>query len=74
MTKLLSTSVRDVQVSNIKRPYEYETVVRDKESAKINIKVAKQGKTFKLSLSIAQIVWLWEGQHVNKLVTDIIFA
>ena len=51
MTKLLSTSVRDVQVSNIKRPYEYETVVRDKESAKINIKVAKQGETFKLFIN-----------------------
>jgi len=38
----LSTSVRDVQVSNIERPHEYESVVRDKESAKINIKVADQ--------------------------------
>jgi regulator of protease activity HflC (stomatin/prohibitin superfamily) len=42
MTKDLSTSVRDVQVSDILRPYEYETIVRDKESAKINIKVATQ--------------------------------
>ena len=36
------TSVRDVQVSDIRRPYDYETIVRDKESAKINIKVAQQ--------------------------------
>jgi len=42
LEKDLSTSVRDVQVSDIKRPYEYETIVRDKESAKINIKVATQ--------------------------------
>ena len=48
---MLSTSVRDVQVSGLKRPSEYETVVRDKESAKMNIKVAEQGTTFKLTLS-----------------------
>lgn len=42
LEKDLSTSVRDVQVSNIRRPYDYEKIVRDKESAKINIKVALQ--------------------------------
>lgn len=42
LDKDFSTSVRDVQVSNIQRPYDYETIVRDKESAKINILVARQ--------------------------------
>ncbi|XP_057305170.1 uncharacterized protein LOC130642109 [Hydractinia symbiolongicarpus] len=36
------TTVRDVQVSNIKRPSAYEKVVRDKEAAKQNIAVAEQ--------------------------------
>ena len=42
LTKDFMTGVRDVQVSNIKRPYDYEKVVIDKESAKQNILVAAQ--------------------------------
>lgn len=39
---MLLTHVRDVQVSNIQRPIEYEKVVIDKESARQNINVAEQ--------------------------------
>lgn len=38
----LKTDVRDVQVSNIQRPADYEKVVIDKESARQNINVAIQ--------------------------------
>jgi len=42
LSTALHTNVRDVQVSNIMRPHDYEIVVRDKESAKQNIQVALQ--------------------------------
>ena len=37
----VNADITDLQVSNIKRPAEYETVVRNKESAKENINIAK---------------------------------
>lgn len=37
----VNADITDLQVSNIKRPDEYETVVRNKESAKENINIAK---------------------------------
>ena len=37
----VSAEITDLQVSNIERPKSYETVVRNKESAKENIKIAK---------------------------------
>ena len=37
----VDADITDLQVSNIKRPTEYETVVRNKESAKENINIAK---------------------------------
>lgn len=37
----VNADITDLQVSNIKRPSEYETVVRNKESAKENINIAK---------------------------------
>lgn len=37
----VNTDITDLQVSNIKRPSEYETVVRNKESAKENIEIAR---------------------------------
>lgn len=37
----VNADITDLQVSNIKRPTEYETVVRNKESAKENINIAK---------------------------------
>lgn len=36
----VNADITDLQVSNIKRPSEYETVVRNKESAKENINIA----------------------------------
>ena len=37
----VNADITDLQVSNIKRPSEYEEVVRNKESAKENINIAK---------------------------------
>lgn len=37
----VNADITDLQVSNIKRPSEYETVVRNKESAKENIEIAR---------------------------------
>jgi len=37
----VNADITDLQVSNIKRPSEYETVVRNKESAKENINIAR---------------------------------
>lgn len=42
LLKEFYTTVGDVQVSDIQRPAQYEQVVRDKETAKQNIEVAKQ--------------------------------
>ena len=40
--KNIDSKTFDYQVSDIRRPKEYETVVREKESAKQNIKIARQ--------------------------------
>ena len=37
----VNADITDLQVSNIKRPSEYETVVRNKESVKENIEIAR---------------------------------
>jgi len=59
----LMTTVRDVQVSNIERPHDYETVVVGKESAKQNINVAAQERS--RILTAAQTKKLEAETHAN---------
>lgn len=60
------TTIRDVQVSNIKRPHAYEVVMHDKEAARQNIQVAYQerGRT----LTAAQTKIRQAEAHANLTI------